>query len=178
MKLTIITKIRDTRTYSSSPRAASVHKYPGVAWMTYRPTTRRSEHGRRAVVLSSPWHKQVTSFINELRGLVVPRGGLGFASWDTNPTLFGTTSTCFADPGMYPIMSLCVRRGKTNWGPVIRLELYGTVYWGLRTTSRQISFEFLFIKTRPLQILHNGFRRAIEWQNWILYVIFVGGEFW
>jgi hypothetical protein len=113
MKLTIITKIRETHTCSSSPRAASVHEYPGVACMTYRPTTRRSEHGRRVVVLSSPRHKQVTSFINELRGLVVPRGGLGFASWDTNPTLFGTTSTCFADPGMYPIMPLCVRRGKT-----------------------------------------------------------------
>ena len=33
---------------------------------------------------------------------------------------------------------------------------------GLRTTSRQISFEFLFIKTRPPDKLHTGFRRGIE----------------
>ena len=42
----------------------------------------------------------------------------------------------------------------------------------------QISFEFLFIKTRPPDKLHNGFRRWIEWQNQIRYVICQGGEFW
>ena len=49
-------------------------------------------------------------------------------------------------------------------------ELMGTVTWvkhyriyrGTRNTSRQISFEFLFIKTRPPDKLHTGFRREIE----------------
>ena len=35
-------------------------------------------------------------------------------------------------------------------------------YRGIRTTSRQISFEFLFIKTRPTDKLHTRFRRGIE----------------
>jgi len=49
---------------------------------------------------------------------------------------------------------------------------------GIRNTSRQISFEFLFIKTRPPDKLHTGFRRGIEWRNQIRYVICQGGEFW
>ena len=49
---------------------------------------------------------------------------------------------------------------------------------GLRDTSRQISFEFRFIKTRPPHILDIGFRRGIEWRNRIRYVICQGGKFW
>ena len=33
---------------------------------------------------------------------------------------------------------------------------------GIRDTSRQISFEFLFLKTCPPDKLHNGFRCGIE----------------
>jgi hypothetical protein len=37
-----------------------------------------------------------------------------------------------------------------------------TIDRGIRDTSRQICFEFLFIKTRPPHILDIGFRRGIE----------------
>jgi hypothetical protein len=48
---------------------------------------------------------------------------------------------------------------------------------GIRNTSRQISFEFLFIKTRLPDKLHNRFRRWIEWRNQIRYVIYRGASF-
>ena len=51
---------------------------------------------------------------------------------------------------------------------------------GLRTTSRQISFKFLSIKTLPPDKLHRGFRRGIEWRNRVRHVIFQGNskEIW
>ncbi len=48
---------------------------------------------------------------------------------------------------------------------------------GLRDTSRQISFEFLFIKTCPPDKLHNGFGFVIQFRIGIRYVICQGGEF-
>jgi hypothetical protein len=48
---------------------------------------------------------------------------------------------------------------------------------GIRTTSRQISFEFLFIKTRPLDKLPNGFGFVVQFRVGIRYVICQGGEF-
>jgi hypothetical protein len=53
-----------------------------------------------------------------------------------------------------------------------------TIDRGIRDTSRQISFEFLFLKTCPPDKLHNGFRRGIEWRNQTRYVICQGGKFW
>ncbi len=41
-------------------------------------------------------------------------------------------------------------------------KLPATVYQGIRNTSRQISFEFLFIKTCPPDKLHTRFRCGIE----------------
>jgi len=35
---------------------------------------------------------------------------------------------------------------------------------GIRNTYRKISFEFLFIKTRPLDKLHNGFGFVIQFR--------------
>ncbi len=52
-----------------------------------------------------------------------------------------------------------------------------TIDRGIRTTSRQISFEFLFIKTRPLDKLHNGFGFVVQFRVGICYVICQGGEF-
>ena len=40
---------------------------------------------------------------------------------------------------------------------------------GDKDTSRQISFEFLFIKTRPPQKLHNGFVFVIQFRDGIRY---------
>ena len=48
---------------------------------------------------------------------------------------------------------------------------------GLRTTSRQISFEFLFIKTCPPDKLHNGFGFVIQFRVGIRYLKCEGGEF-
>ena len=44
-------------------------------------------------------------------------------------------------------------------------------------TSRQISFEFLFIKTRPPDKLHNGFGFVIQFRVGIRYVICRGASF-
>jgi len=48
---------------------------------------------------------------------------------------------------------------------------------GLRTTSRQISFEFLFIKTYPPDKLHNGFSFVIQFRIGIWYLSCQGGVF-
>jgi hypothetical protein len=52
-----------------------------------------------------------------------------------------------------------------------------TIDRGLRTTSRQISFEFLFIKTCPPDKLHNGFGFVIQFRVGIRYLKCEGGEF-
>jgi hypothetical protein len=52
-----------------------------------------------------------------------------------------------------------------------------TIDRGIRTTSRQISFEFLFIKTRPHDKLHNGFGFVVQFRVGIRYAICQGGEF-
>jgi hypothetical protein len=49
---------------------------------------------------------------------------------------------------------------------------------GIRDTSRQISFEFLFIKTCPPDKLHKGFGFVIQFRVGIRYVICQGVEFW
>jgi hypothetical protein len=49
---------------------------------------------------------------------------------------------------------------------------------GIRDASRQISFEFLFIKTRPPDTLHIGFVFIIQFRVGIRYVMCQGGEFW
>ena len=79
-------------------------------WVWYQPSPGDDLHG---VTIMRGWW-----------ATFVPRGErLGFASGNTNPTLFGTTLTCLAvDPGMYPIMTLCVCQGKMNRGPVVRLD--------------------------------------------------------
>ena len=51
-----------------------------------------------------------------------------------------------------------------------------TIDRGIRNTC-QISFEFLFIKTRPPDKLHNGFGFVIQFSVGICYVICQGGEF-
>ncbi len=54
-----------------------------------------------------------------------PQGlGLGFASGDTNPALFSTTDTCLALVVLGDVSNhtSCVRQGKTNQGPVARLD--------------------------------------------------------
>ncbi len=61
--------------------------------------------------------------------------------------------------------------------PTSMSYIYYRIDRAIRTTSRQISFEFLFIKTRPPDKLDNGFRRGIERRNQIRYVICQGGEF-
>jgi hypothetical protein len=48
---------------------------------------------------------------------------------------------------------------------------------GLRNTSRQISFEFLFIKTCLPDKLHNGFGFVIQFRVGIRYRKCEGGEF-
>jgi hypothetical protein len=48
---------------------------------------------------------------------------------------------------------------------------------GIRNTSRQISFEFLFTKTRPPDKLHSGFGFVVQFRVGIRYVICQGGEF-
>ncbi len=88
--------------------SAGVH--PPLGWGWYQPSPGDDLHG-----------------VNTMQGwwaTFVPRGyGLGFASGDTNPTLFGTTLTSLAvDPGIYPFMMSCVRQEKTNQGPVVRLD--------------------------------------------------------
>jgi len=52
-----------------------------------------------------------------------------------------------------------------------------TIDRGIRNTSSQISFVFLFIKTRPPDKLHNGFGFVIQFLVGIRYVICQGGEF-
>jgi hypothetical protein len=52
--------------------------------------------------------------------------------------------------------------------------LYLIPYRGIRDTSRQISFEFLFIKTRPTD---NGFGFVIQFRVGIRYVIRMGANF-
>jgi prenyltransferase beta subunit len=47
----------------------------------------------------------------------------------------------------------------------------------LRTISRQISFEFLFIKTCPPDKLHNRFGFVIQFRVGIRYLKCEGGEF-
>ena len=48
---------------------------------------------------------------------------------------------------------------------------------GIRETSRQISFEFLFIKTRPPDKLHNGFVFVIQFRVGIRYLCVRGASF-
>ena len=48
---------------------------------------------------------------------------------------------------------------------------------GIRTTSRQISFEFLFIKTCPPDKLHNGFGFVIQFRVGIRYLKCGGASF-
>jgi hypothetical protein len=50
-----------------------------------------------------------------------------------------------------------LQSSKLRWA-----HICAQVVFLLRNTSRQISFEFLFIKTRPPHILDIGFRRGIE----------------
>jgi hypothetical protein len=46
-----------------------------------------------------------------------------------------------------------------------KIKKYNTLpYRGIRDTSRQISFEFLFIKTRSPDKLHNGFGFVIKFR--------------
>ena len=52
-----------------------------------------------------------------------------------------------------------------------------TIDRGIRDTSCQISFKFLFIKTRPPDKLHNGFGFVIQFRVGIRYVICQGGNF-
>jgi hypothetical protein len=52
-----------------------------------------------------------------------------------------------------------------------------TIDRGIRDTSPQISFEFLFIKTRPPDKLHNGFGFVIQFRVGICYVICQGASF-
>jgi hypothetical protein len=63
-------------------------------------------------------------------------------------------------PFYFELHSKC--RDLVNSCPFLAFDSY-RIDRGLRTTSRQISFEFLFIKTHPPDILHNEFRREIEW---------------
>jgi hypothetical protein len=51
-----------------------------------------------------------------------------------------------------------------------------TIDWRIRDTSRQISFEFLFIKTLPPDKLHIGFGFVIQFRVRIRYVICQGGN--
>jgi hypothetical protein len=59
---------------------------------------------------------------------------------------------------------------------IVRVIIY-CIDRGLRTTSRQISFEFLFIKTCPPDKLHNGFGFVIQFRVGIRYLKCEGGEF-
>jgi len=56
--------------------------------------------------------------------------------------------------------ALSFSNNKTNEKPTKNQQI--TIDRGIRNTSRQISFEFLFIKTCPPDNLHTGFRRGIE----------------
>ena len=49
---------------------------------------------------------------------------------------------------------------------------------GIGNTSRQISFEFLFIKTRPPNKLHYGFGFVVQFRVGIWYLNCQGGKFW
>ena len=60
--------------------------------------------------------------------------------------------------------------------PETKGEQHYRIDRGERDTSRQISFEFLFIKTRPPDKLRNGFGFVIQFRVRIRYVMRKGGH--
>jgi hypothetical protein len=64
-----------------------------------------------------------------------------------------------------PELCMAAGWGAGRAGGERKIKKYNTLpYRGIRDTSRQISFEFLFIKTRSPDKLHNGFGFVIKFR--------------
>jgi hypothetical protein len=71
---------------------------------------------------------------------------------------------------------VALKMSHRGWSCVWHASCYRR-HWGISTTSRQISFEFLFIKTCPPDKLHNGLCFVIQFRFGIRYLKCEGGEF-
>ena len=77
--------------------------------------------------------------------------------------IFGYTPRVVLPP-QQPVLNATMEQIQ-RWGEDISNDGLDAIYRvdrGIRNTSCQISFEFLFIKTRPPDKLHTRYRRGIE----------------